>query len=87
MASVQPRCRINPTTAAVTPESAAESLARVVERRAWGEAWPGILEIEVGQVRLERTIVGFHVPGDEIATRWAFLDEHGWCLTSVKLPD
>jgi hypothetical protein len=68
-------------------ESAAESLARVVERRAWGEAWPGILEIEVGQVRLERTTVGFHVPGDEITTRWAFLDEHGWSLTSVKLPE
>ena len=68
-------------------ESAAAGLARVLERRAWGEAWPELQVVEVGQVRLERTTVSFHVPDDELVTRWSHLDGHGWCLTSVNLPD
>ncbi len=68
-------------------ESAASSIARAVERRDWGDDWPEIYEIEVGQVRLDGTRVTYRVPDDELVTNWAFRGEHGWCLTSLNLPD
>jgi hypothetical protein len=68
-------------------DSASASIARVVERRAWGEDWPELLDAEAAPRRESGATVTFRVAGDRLVTRWDFREEHGWCLTSLNLPD
>lgn len=68
-------------------ESAAKSIARVVERRAWGDAWPELLDANAAPRRETGATVTFRVAGDELVTRWDFREELGWCMTSLNLPD
>ncbi|HVS18929.1 MAG TPA: hypothetical protein VMT18_10045 [Planctomycetota bacterium] len=68
-------------------ESAATSIARVVERRAWGEAWPELLDANAVPCGETGANVTFRVAGDSLVTRWRFQEDPGWCLTSLNLPD
>lgn len=68
-------------------DSAARSIARVVERRVWGESWPTLLDATQLGGGDAGTTVTFRVEGDALVTRWRYEGNLGWCLTSLDLPD